>query len=36
MRQLKLLRAAIDEGDHDRAKVLIEELIEDTQKNIED
>lgn len=36
MRQLKLLQKAINEGDSEQAKVLINELIEDTQKNIED
>lgn len=36
MRQLKLLKKAIDEKDLELAKRLIEELIEDTQNNIED
>lgn len=36
MRQLKLLKKAIDENNIDEAKTLINELIEDTQKNIED
>ena len=36
MRQLKLLKKAIENGNTDEAKLLINELIEDTQKNIED
>ena len=36
MRQLKLLKKAIDENNIEEAKKLIQELIEDTQKNIED
>ncbi len=36
MRQLKLLKKALDNNDIDEAKKLISELIEDTQKNIED
>ena len=36
MRQLKALKKAIDNGSTDEAKLLINELIEDTQKNIED
>ena len=36
MRQLKLLKKAIDENNIDEAKRLIQELIEDTQNNIED
>ena len=36
MRQLKLLKKALDENNIDEAKNLINELIEDTQKNIED
>lgn len=36
MRQLKQLKKAIDNGNTDEAKQLINELIEDTQNNIED
>jgi hypothetical protein len=36
MRQLKALKKAIEDGNTDEAKLLINELIEDTQKNIED
>ena len=36
MRQLKLLKKAIENGNTDEAKQIINELIEDTQKNIED
>lgn len=36
MRQLKLLKKAIDENNAEDAKRLINELIEDTQNNIED
>ena len=36
MRQLKLLKNAIDKKDNEEAKKLIDELIEDTQNNIED
>lgn len=36
MRQLKLLKKAIDNNDIEQAKILINELIEDTQSNIED
>lgn len=36
MRQLKLLKKAIDSNNIEEAKTLINELIEDTQKNIED
>ena len=36
MRQLKLLKKAIDNNNIEDAKQLINELIEDTQKNIED
>lgn len=36
MRQLKLLKNAIDENNIEEAKKLINELIEDTQNNIED
>lgn len=36
MRQLKLLKKAIDNNNMEDAKRLINELIEDTQNNIED
>ena len=36
MRQLKLLKKAIDNNNKEEAKQLINELIEDTQSNIED
>ncbi len=36
MRQLKLLKKALDENNIEEAKRLIQELIEDTQNNIED
>ncbi len=36
MRQLKLLKKAIDNKDLIQAAQLIDELIEDTQNNIED
>ena len=36
IRQLKLLKKAIEEKDFESAKKLIDELIEDTQSNIED
>lgn len=36
MRQLKALKKAIDDNDIEEAKKLIDELIEDTQNNIED
>lgn len=36
MRQLKLLKRAIDSKDYEQAGQLIDELIEDTQNNIED
>lgn len=36
MRQLKLLKKAISEKDLEQAERLIDELIEDTQHNIED
>lgn len=36
MRQLKLLKKAIENEDLEKASSLINELIEDTQKNIED
>ncbi len=36
MRQLKLLKKAISEKDLEQAERLVDELIEDTQNNIED
>lgn len=36
MRQLKLLKEAIKSKDFEKAEKLIDELIEDTQDNIED
>lgn len=36
MRQLKLLKKALNNNDIEEAKQLINELIEDTQNNIED
>ncbi len=36
MRQLKLLKMAIDDNNTEDAKRLINELIEETQNNIED
>ena len=36
MRQLKVLKEAIKNKDYERAETLIDELIEDTQNNIED
>lgn len=36
MRQLKLLKKAIESNNTEEAKQLINELIEDTQSNIED
>ena len=36
MRQLKLLKKAIENNNINEAKKLIDELIEDTQNNIED
>lgn len=36
MRQLNLLKKALDNNDIAEAKKLIDELIEDTQNNIED
>lgn len=36
MRQLKQLKKAIDSNNTEEAKKLINELIEDTQNNIED
>ena len=36
MRQLKLLKKALQNKDYESAERLIDELIEDTQNNIED
>ncbi len=36
MRQLKLLKKAIDSQDFETASMLINEIIEDTQNGIED
>lgn len=36
MRQLIALKAAMKNKDYERAESLIDELIDDTQKNIED
>jgi len=36
MRQLKLLKKALESKDYETASKLIDELIEDTQNNIED
>ena len=36
MRQLKSLKEAINNKDLEKAEILIDELIEDTQNNIED
>ena len=36
MRQLKLLKKALEDNDKELAMKLIDELIEDTQNNIED
>ena len=36
MRQLKLLKKTLDNNNINEAKKLIDELIEDTQNNIED
>ena len=36
MRQLKALKEAMKNKDYDTAERLIDELIEDTQNNIED
>lgn len=36
MRQLKLLKKALKDNDKELAMKLIDELIEDTQNNIED
>lgn len=36
MRQLKALKEAMENKDYEKATKLIDELIEDTQNNIED
>lgn len=36
MRQLKALEKALNDGDTEKAKKLVAEMIEDTQKGIED
>ena len=36
LRRLKELKEANDTGDHEKATRIIQELIEDTQNNIED
>lgn len=36
MRQLKALKEALQSKNYERAERLLDELIEDTQKNIED
>ena len=36
MRQLKALKEAMAAKEYDKAEKLIDELIDDTQKNIED
>lgn len=36
MRQLKLLKKALEDNDNEFAMKLVDELIEDTQNNIED
>lgn len=36
MRQLKALKEAMSNKEFDKAEKLLDELIEDTQKNIED
>ena len=36
MRQLKALKEALKNKDYERAERLVDELIDDTQKNIED
>ena len=35
-RNLKAMKEALDTGDYDQAEKLLDELIEDTQKGIED
>lgn len=36
MRQLKALKEALNKKDYEQAERLVDELIEDTQNNIED
>lgn len=36
MRQLKALKEALRKKDYEQAERLVDELMEDTQKNIED
>lgn len=36
MRQLKTLKDALKSKDYEKAEIILDELIEDTQKNIED
>lgn len=36
MRQLKLLEKALEDGDVEKAKGIVSDIIEDTQKGIED
>lgn len=36
LRELKRLRTTIHEHDFEKAEILIDELVDDTQKNIED
>lgn len=36
LRQLKELNSALENGDSEKAKSIVEQLIEDTQKGIED
>lgn len=36
MRQLKALKEALHKKDYEQAERLVDELMEDTQKNIED
>lgn len=35
LRSLKKLRALLDNAEYDEAKIILDELIEDTQKDIE-
>lgn len=36
LRQLKLLQKALETNDNESAKTVLEQIIEDTQKSIED
>lgn len=36
MRQLKAMKAALQAKDYEKAEKMLDELMEDTQKNIED